>query len=685
MNYNKHGIIKLLPYIIICFFVFISISLFTDNKPVQAAKYNVEVSGKVRGNGKKQTDVLILIYDKKGELFKEIKSPKGKFYFKLPIDDEYVIFFVKPPFEVKVIDFNTLIEGISLNDVWAFHNLKIDMISKKDTDIKKSLNAIERVDWDMTNVLFEHSFLAMPRKYDSKYKEYIESEQFNKATRIIFRIINEYMNGTSDKMLVIQESGITKEQLEKQAEQNKELVGSLKLKRELIKLDLEATNLKLEFIDDLSIRKQIAKNLADIETLLGILDNEILQAQEDYSDDIKLLKKYDNIDDQLYSIKSDLDKASPGIDSAQLVKNYKDKYYPKKNKANSTPNNTHIETDNNTNDVLEFHYNQDESKNDDQTSNVNVRKSYNNHQKENDVLEFQYNEEKGDQKTEIYNLPPSNIETEEENSAESNLIQSEQLVKEEESILNNLSDEELWKKAEESKRRQEEKIAAQERALELERIKAKEDAERLEAERNSQILKNKTAEEHYANKDDSTTTFINDLLKSKTPIEEYNFTVGKDTIFVKRYKTTKGEFMVLTDSKNKVQLLKNNTLVTEPVFGEKEQQEYKKLDKLSEINIRYDKIGIIKSTSKKGLVFRVQIGSLSKPNTKAFLNLRDLGPLSTELHKNLYKYMVGEYATINELEPIKKRIKLLIPGAFNVAYYYGARIPMRQAYNLIVE
>ena len=182
----------------------------------------------------------------------------------------------------------------------------------------------------------------------------------------------------------------------------------------------------------------------------------------------------------------------------------------------------------------------------------------------------------------------------------------------------------------------------------------------------------------------STKAFIDNLRSEYNPVERYSFMIDKTEIIVTKYRTPDGVFEVLSDQSNRIQMLKNNIIVTENVFGSEQQKYYKKLEKLSNYEFRNDQITQIKYTAKKGLLFRVQVGALSKSDIKIFNPLKIYGDLTIDKQGSIYKYMIGEFTSLNKLTDTKAQIKMSIPDAFSVCYYYGQRIHMKHALQILL-
>ena len=185
--------------------------------------------------------------------------------------------------------------------------------------------------------------------------------------------------------------------------------------------------------------------------------------------------------------------------------------------------------------------------------------------------------------------------------------------------------------------------------------------------------------------DGPTQATIDDLVNNHKPVSAYVIKILGEDITVTKYKTTEGTFEVLSNNSNQIQMLKNNILITEDVITQKELTYYKKLEKLNQIDIRYDKIGDIKKTPIKGLIFRIQIGAVATKAAHSFRNVSQFGPLAEDYNNGMYKYMIGEYETLYKLSITKKEVKEIISGAFSVAYYYGTRVTMKHAYNIITD
>ena len=83
-----------------------------------ANEFNIELSMKLFANGRKVKGSDILIYNRRGELFKENKDADWKLKFTLPLDDDFIIFIINSSLETKVINFHSQIEGMAISDFW---------------------------------------------------------------------------------------------------------------------------------------------------------------------------------------------------------------------------------------------------------------------------------------------------------------------------------------------------------------------------------------------------------------------------------------------------------------------------------------------------------------------------------------------------------------------------------------
>ena len=184
--------------------------------------------------------------------------------------------------------------------------------------------------------------------------------------------------------------------------------------------------------------------------------------------------------------------------------------------------------------------------------------------------------------------------------------------------------------------------------------------------------------------DHSVEAFIQKLKNTYNPVDRYTFMLENSEIIVTKYKTPDGTFEVLSDKDNRIQMLKNNLIVTENIFGPAQLDYYKKLEKLSNYDIKYDQITKVNFTQKEGLIFRVQVAAVSKNNLQIFNPLKIYGDITIDKQNNIYKYMIGSFSQMNQLSQTKRLIKQSIPDAFTVAYYHGQRIHMKHALQILL-
>lgn len=182
----------------------------------------------------------------------------------------------------------------------------------------------------------------------------------------------------------------------------------------------------------------------------------------------------------------------------------------------------------------------------------------------------------------------------------------------------------------------------------------------------------------------SVDAFITKLKSTYNPAERYSFMIDTSEIIVTKYRTADGVFEVLSDKKNRVQMLKNNLIITDNVFGEEQLEFYKGLEKLSNYDFKNDQIAKINYSTRAGLIFKIQVAAISKSDLKIFNPLKIYGGLTIDKQNLIYKYMIGEYNQLFELIETKAIIKQTVPGAFTVVYYHGQRIHMKHALQILL-
>lgn len=182
----------------------------------------------------------------------------------------------------------------------------------------------------------------------------------------------------------------------------------------------------------------------------------------------------------------------------------------------------------------------------------------------------------------------------------------------------------------------------------------------------------------------SVDAFITKLKSTYNPAERYSFMIDTSEIIVTKYRTPEGVFEVLSDKKNRVQMLKNNLIITDNVFGEEQLEFYKGLEKLSNYDFKNDQIAKINYSTRAGLIFKIQVAAISKSDLKIFNPLKIYGGLTIDKQNLIYKYMIGEYHQLFELIETKAIIKQTVPDAFTVVYYHGQRIHMKHALQILL-
>ena len=548
-----------------------------------ANEFNIELSMKLFANGRKVKGSDILIYNRRGELFKENKDADWKLKFTLPLDDDFIIFIINSSLETKVINFHSQIEGMAISDFWGKHKFKTELLSNKENQTQKTLHAIERIDWSQNTMSFKHMDVALLHKYRSDFDYFIKNKKYGDCTKLIYKNINEFLNGEKAA-----EDEITPDVIKQKASQNKETLEQLLLKRELIKAELESTLLKVDLLEDPILRENIQRNVASVEKMINALDFDIERAKKDYSQTLKILTKYEDIDDKLYQLKTqfrvEAELPPQMVDDEDSFVDRK--HLPKNNSINNTMNSV-----------------------DGSSKNKSTNSSA---KKQTAGLTDSIPSAKGEDKTPTPKPARKKPTVQIAESVGSEIKKSVQL-------------------------------------------------------------------------DGPTQATIDDLVNNHKPVSAYVIKILGEDITVTKYKTTEGTFEVLSNNSNQIQMLKNNILITEDVITQKELTYYKKLEKLNQIDIRYDKIGDIKKTPIKGLIFRIQIGAVATKAAHSFRNVSQFGPLAEDYNNGMYKYMIGEYETLYKLSITKKEVKEIISGAFSVAYYYGTRVTMKHAYNIITD
>lgn len=183
---------------------------------------------------------------------------------------------------------------------------------------------------------------------------------------------------------------------------------------------------------------------------------------------------------------------------------------------------------------------------------------------------------------------------------------------------------------------------------------------------------------------ESVKAYIHKLRTNYNPVDVYSFMIDTTEIIVTKYRTPEGVFEVLADRDNRVQMLKNNIIITGNVFGKEQQDYHKKLDKMSSVEVPYNQVSKAKYATEKGLIFRVQVAAVSKKGLQIFNPLKIYGNLIMDKQDKIYKYMIGDFYQLSELKEVKAQIKKTIPDAFTVAYYHGQRITMKRALQLLL-
>jgi hypothetical protein len=548
-----------------------------------ANEFNIELSMKLFANGLKVKGSDILIYNRRGELFKENKDAGWKLKFTLPLDDDFIIFIINSSLETKVINFHSQIEGMAISDFWGKHKFKTELLSNKENQTQKTLHAIERIDWSQNTMSFKHMDVALLHKYRSDFDYFIKNKKYGDCTKLIYKNINEFLNGEKAA-----EDEITPDVIKQKASQNKETLEQLLLKRELIKAELESTLLKVDFLEDPILRQDIQRNVAAVEKMINALDFDIERAKKDYSQTLKILTKYEDIDDKLYQLKT----------------------------------------------------------------------------------QFRLEAE----------LPPQMVDDEDSFVDRKHLLKNKSIN----NTMNSVDGSSKNKPANSSAKKQTEELSPTSPSAKGEdktptpKPARKKSTVQIAESVGSEIKKS-------VQLDGPTQATIDDLVNNHKPVSSYVIKILGEDITVTKYKTKEGIFEVLSNNSNQIQMLKNNILITEDVITQKELTYYKKLEKLNQIDIRYDKIGDIKKTPIKGLIFRIQIGAVATKAAHSFRNVSQFGPLAEDYNNGMYKYMIGEYETLYKLSTTKKEVKEIISGAFSVAYYYGTRVTMKHAYNIISD
>lgn len=551
-----------------------------------AAEFNIEVQAKLYAEGKKIKGANVFIYNTRGELYKKITEAPHKITFSIPLDDDFIIYIQAGNYVPKIINFNTKIEGMAVEDFWGKHKFKTELLSKNESSTNITLHAIERIEWSLNALNFVHANIAMLHKYREDFDHCIKKKKYAQCTGLIYKNIDEFLHGEKSQM-----DDITPEIIKQKASQNKETLEQLILKRELIKAELEGTLLKVELLDDPEIKKNIQQNVDAINNLLSNLDNDILQAKKDYNQTIKVLAKYKDIDQKVYQLKSNFQKEIADLKIE----------IPVGEKITSDESDIDIDTnDNDTPGLVE------------------------------------------DKK----NVPSANTSAKENKPTKSNKN----------------------KKKGKNKKDKEETVKKEREKIVLTTVKSVGHEIKPEVKAQGEVQ-----------------NIIKDLEKNHKPVSSRSFKLMGEKITVKKYETTQGTFEVLSDSAKKVQLLKNNVLITEDKVEKEQMDYYKKLARLQEVNIQYDKIKQIKSTPLESLIFRIQVGAVPEKSTRAYKNVAHIGPLAEDYIRGRYRYMVGEYKTVYEMEAALKEVKKIIHDAFPVAYYFSQRITTKQAYNLITE
>lgn len=573
--------------------------LFLGNNKANAAEFNIEVKTKLFANGRKVKGCNIMIFNNRGQLYKEFKDAKHALAFTLPLDDDFIIFITSNTLETKVINFCTKIEGMSIGDFWGKHKFKTELLSNNENITQKTLHAIERIDWSSNSMSFQHVNVALLHKYRSDFEYLIKKEKYAECTNLIYKNINEFLSG--EKSL---EEEITPDIIKQKASQNKETLEQLLLKRELIKAELESTLLKVELLEDPTLKKTIEQNVASVSKMIRALDVDIEKAKIDYSQTLKILSKYEDIDQKLYQLRTQFN------------------------------------------------------------------------------VQAELNPEKIDDEQSFIDsehLPRNESISNALNSAEKQLQDSEEKL---EDIQNENTKAQIKEESKENSINTNENKKSPPQAAKTEPVTQKDEKSSPSKDDKTD---NNALEAQAFNAEGNQKDIIRDLLDNHTPIKTYTIEILEEPITVRKYKTNEGVFEVLTDKTNQIQMLKNNVLVTEDIITQKELDYYKKLEKLNQIEIRYDQLDKIKKTPINGLIYRIQVAAVSKKAPHSFSNLIQFGPLAEDYVGGFYKYMIGSYETIDQLANVKKEVRQIIPGAFSVVYYFGTRISMKHAYNIISQ
>ena len=264
----------------------------------------INVKGNIQQKRKRLDNVIIKIYNNNGKQVKSLTAGDGEFKFPLDIQKEHILFFIKKGYKTSVFSFSTIVAEKYIEDVWDIHKFNVKMEQEDQKLSKKEKNqVIERVEFDTTLFMFQHSNLEVPKGFERSYIRHTAENNFDQLAKTVSLIVDklvylkevladpDYEVAEAPPPEEIKNYDIDVEQFKENVVLSQEKLKSLKAQKRLLEIELQTARTQIELINSDKQRQVFQKRLENVEAMLANLEMMINRVEEDYQQKLLTLQE----------------------------------------------------------------------------------------------------------------------------------------------------------------------------------------------------------------------------------------------------------------------------------------------------------------------------------------------------------------------------------------------------------